>query len=185
MKKPQTGDAATGRTFLDRTFRISLILKGLDGLLEIIGGALLLLVTPGQIGSLVQALTQHELSEDPGDLISNALVHWADSLTVAASLFGALYLLLHGVVKIVLVWAVLKDYLWAYPWMIAFLLVFILFQGYQLRVSFSWPMVLLTLFDIFVVWLTWHEYGVHRARLARDPLRRHQHRHRPGNNGTP
>ncbi len=65
-----------------------------------------------------------------------------------------------------LVWAVLRDYLWSYPWMIAFLLVFIVFQGYQIVVAFSWAMVLLTLFDIFIVWLTWHEYGVHRARIA-------------------
>nr|WP_269437410.1 MULTISPECIES: DUF2127 domain-containing protein [unclassified Arthrobacter] len=138
-------------------------LKGLDGLLEFVGGIFLLLVTPREIGSIVQFLTQHELSEDPGNLIANALKHWADSLTVSASLFGAAYLLLHGLVKIVLVWAVLKDYLWAYPWMIGFLLVFIAFQAYEIFASFSWALVLLTLFDIFVVGLTWHEYGARRA----------------------
>ena len=34
-----------GHGLLDRTFRVSLILKGLDGVLELIGGILLLLVT--------------------------------------------------------------------------------------------------------------------------------------------
>lgn len=166
MKQVPARTPTHDRTLLDRTFQISLILKGLDGLLEIVGGILLLAVSPGQIGSLVRILTQHELSEDPGDLIANILVHGAGSLTISTSLFGAVYLLLHGLVKIVLVWAVLRDYLWAYPWMIAFLLVFIVFQGYQIVVAFSWAMVLLTLFDIFIVWLTWHEYGVHRARIA-------------------
>lgn len=166
MKQPRTGGAAESKAFLGRTFRVSLILKGLDGLLEIVGGAFLLFVSPRQIGDLARFLTQHELSEDPGDLISNALTHWADSLTVSASLFGAVYLLLHGLVKVVLVWAVLKDYLWAYPWMIGFLLTFIVYQGYRIWVSFSWAMVLLTLFDIFIVWLTWYEYGAHRARLS-------------------
>jgi uncharacterized membrane protein len=34
---------------LDRTFEVSIILKGLDGVLEIAGGLLLLLVTPATI----------------------------------------------------------------------------------------------------------------------------------------
>ncbi|HEY5223491.1 MAG TPA: DUF2127 domain-containing protein [Microbacteriaceae bacterium] len=151
-------------TLLDRTFFVSLILKGLDGLLELVGGVLLLVVTPAQIGAIAQLLTQHELSEDPHDLIANALLHLTSSLNLSVTLFGAIYLLLHGVVKVVLVWAVLRDHLWAYPWLIAFLLVFIVYQGYQLIVAFSWGLLLLTAFDILIVYLTWREYGVHRAR---------------------
>ncbi|MCZ9882265.1 DUF2127 domain-containing protein [Arthrobacter sp. B2a2-09] len=151
-------------TLLDRTFRVSLILKGLDGVLELIGGILLLVVTPRQIGDLVRFLTQHELAEDPHDFLANSLLHLSSNLSVSASLFGAIYLLLHGLVKIVLVWAVLKDKLWAYPWMIAFLLVFIIYQGYRIAVAFSWGLVLLTAFDIFIVWITSREYRIHRAR---------------------
>ncbi len=154
----------TDRTLLDLTFRVSLVLKGLDGVLELVGGFLLLVVSPAQMGFLARLLTQHELSEDPNDLVATALVHLAGTMTVSATLFGAIYLLLHGLVKVVLVWAVLKDKLWAYPWMIAFLLVFIAYQSYLLVVAFSWGMVLLTAFDIFIVWLTAHEYRAHRAR---------------------
>ncbi|SEF11389.1 Uncharacterized membrane protein [Arthrobacter alpinus] len=157
--------SATGSSLLGKTFKISLVLKGLDGVLELVGGILLLLVSPAQVGSLVQNLTQHELSEDPHDLIATTLVHLAATMTVSATLFGAIYLLLHGLVKIVLVWAVLKDKLWAYPWMIAFLGVFILYQSYELVVSFTWGMVFLTAFDIFIVWLTAHEYMAHRSKM--------------------
>lgn len=87
---------------LNRIFRVTLYLKGLDGLLELIGGGLLLLVPPNQIGTLVRILTQHELSEDPQDLVANALIIAAHGLTLSASLFGAIYLLLHGFVKVVL-----------------------------------------------------------------------------------
>ena len=156
----------TNGNLLDKVFKISLVLKGLDGILELVGGVLLLLVSPAQLGSLVQFLTQHELSEDPHDLIASYLVHLAGNLTVSATFFGAIYLLLHGLVKIILVWAVLKDKPWAYPWMIAFLLIFIAYQSYELVVAFTWGMVLLTLFDIFIVWLTWHEYRAHRARTT-------------------
>lgn len=154
-------------TLLDRIFFISLILKGLDGVLELVGGVLLLIVTPAQIGAVTRFLTQHELSEDPHDLIANSLLHLTDSLSVSATVFGAIYLLLHGLVKVVLVWALLKDHLWAYPWMIAFLLVFIAYQCYQIIVSFSWWLTFLTAFDIFFVYLTWREYRLHRARRRR------------------
>ncbi len=157
------------RTLLDLTFRVSLVLKGLDGALELVGGFLLLVVSPAQMGILARLLTQHEISEDPNDLVATALVHLAGTLTVSAALFGAIYLLLHGLVKVVLVWAVLKDKLWAYPWMIAFLLVFIAYQSYEMVVAFSWGMALLTAFDIFIVWLTAHEYRSHRARQGTEP----------------
>lgn len=166
MKCSATGTTARDRTWLDKTFRIGLVLKGLDGVLELVGGVLLLLVTPDQLGSLIRALTQHELVEDPGDLIAGALVHAAGEMTLSSTLFGAVYLLLHGVVKIVLVWAVLKDRLWAYPWMMAFLLTFIVFQAYQVWVAFSWGIILLTVFDVFILWLTWREYRSRRTRSA-------------------
>jgi uncharacterized membrane protein len=154
-------------TLLDRTFFVSLILKGLDGVLELVGGILLLIVTPAQIGVIARFLTQHELSEDPHDLIANALLHVTGSLNLSVTLFGAIYLLLHGVVKVVLVWAVLRDHLWAYPWLIAFLLVFIVYQGYELIVAFSWGLLLLTAFDILIVCLTWRENNIQRARRRR------------------
>ena len=162
--------AGIGGTVLDRTFRVSLVLKGLDGVLELAGGILLLLVSPARMGSVVRFLTQHELSEDPHDLFATTLVQLAGSLTVSATLFGAVYLLLHGLVKVALVSAVLRDKLWAYPWMVAFLAVFIAYQGYALVVAFTWGMVLLTAFDIFILWLTLHEYRVHRARRANDQI---------------
>jgi hypothetical protein len=47
------------------------------------------------------------------------------------------------------------------PWLIAFLLVFIVYQGYELIVAFSWGLLLLTA-SIFIVYLAWCEHGIHR-----------------------
>jgi len=154
-------------TALNRIFRIGLGLKGADGVLELAGGVLLLVVSPSQMSSAARLLTLHELGEDPHDVIATSLVRFADSLTVSVSLFAALYLLLHGIVKVVLVWAVLRNTLWAYPWMIAFLLAFVTYQLYQIALSFSIWLVLLTVFDLFIAWLTWREYQSHRALSAR------------------
>lgn len=157
-------DTARRPTFLDRTFTVTLIIKGIDGILELIGGVLLLFVRPGTMIDWAHQLTQHELSEDPHDVIATTLLHWTHGVSTSGTIFGAVYLLLHGAIKVVLVWAVLKDQLWAYPWMIVFLLVFIVYQSYRMVVHFTWGMLLLTVFDILIVALTVHEYRVQRQR---------------------
>jgi uncharacterized membrane protein len=47
---------------LDKTFKIGLVLKGLDGILEVVGGLLLLFLSPAAIEHIVRTLTAHELS---------------------------------------------------------------------------------------------------------------------------
>ncbi|WP_301540654.1 DUF2127 domain-containing protein [Glutamicibacter halophytocola] len=150
------------RRLLDRTFYVGLILKGLNGLAELISGTALLFTGPAKIASWISVLTQHELSEDPQDFIARSLVNLSERLDVSATLFAAFYLLIHGLVKVVLVWAVLKNRLWAYPWLIGFLIAFILYQTYELIVNFSWVLLALTVFDVVIVLLTWREYQLHR-----------------------
>ncbi len=53
------------KDLLDQTFEVAIILKGLDGVLEVLGGLLLLVVTPATINRIVAWLTEHELSQDP------------------------------------------------------------------------------------------------------------------------
>jgi uncharacterized membrane protein len=157
---------------LDRAFAVGIILKGLDGLLEVVGGLLLLVVSPTTIDQLSRFLTQHELSEDPHDFLATHLLHAAGALTGSSLKFGAAYLLSHGVIKIVLVAALLRDKIWAYPWMIAFLLVFIVYQIYRMTFAFSVGLLGLTIFDVVVAWLTYREYGKQRAaRIPRDSIR--------------
>jgi uncharacterized membrane protein len=151
---------------LDTTFKIGLVLKGLDGILEVVGGILLLFLSPHAIEHLARMLTAHELSQDPHDLIARHILHTASHLTTSTTLFGAIYLLSHGAAKIVLVALVLKDKLWAYPWLIALLLAFIVYQLYRITVvHFSIGLAALTVFDAVLVWLTWREYRAKRDQL--------------------
>jgi uncharacterized membrane protein len=155
------------RDLLDRTFEIGIILKGLDGLLELIGGALLLAVSPTTLNRVVRRLTQHELSEDPHDVIATHLLRVSHGLTGSAVAFAAAYLLLHGIVKVVLVVALLRNKLWAYPWMIASLLAFIGYQLYRIALDPTLGLIALTIFDAVIVWLTWREYR--KQRIGRQP----------------
>ena len=152
--------------WLDRVFDVSITLKGLDGVLEVIGGLLLLFLTPHRLNAIVAFLTQHELSEDPKDFLATHLLSYAHSYTASTALFLALYLLSHGIIKIILVVALLQQRLWAYPWAIVFLSVFIVYQIYRLALHLSPGLLALTLFDIFIVGLTVLEYRKHKARIA-------------------
>jgi uncharacterized membrane protein len=155
------------RDWLDRVFAVGIAAKGLNGLAEIVGGLLLSLTTPEQLRGLVRVLTQGELSEDPHDLVARHLLHTAGGLSGSAVTFGAVYLLLHGIVKVVLVAALLLDRMWAYPWMVAVLVGFIVYQLYRIALHPTAGLVALTLFDLVIVALTIREWRVQRRRRAR------------------
>ena len=162
-RQPQSENSVTQpKDLLDRSFEIGIILKGLNGALELVGGLLLLLISPSTINNIIIAITQGELSEDPRDFVASHLILAANHLSGSPTIFGAIYLLSHGAVKIVLVIAVLKNKIWAYPWMIGFLLVFILYQLYRITFAPSFGLIALTIFDILIVWLTYLEYQKHR-----------------------
>ena len=147
-----------------KAFEIGIFLKGVDGLLEIIGGILLFLIPPTTINYLVRVLTQGELSEDPRDLIANFLVHSAHNLSLSGKTFGGLFLLSHGIIKIGLVIALFQKKLWAYPLAMVLFGMFILYQMYRYAHSHSVWMIFLSLLDVAVVVLTYLEYRNLKAR---------------------
>jgi uncharacterized membrane protein len=69
----------------------------------------------------------------------------------------------HGIVKVVLVLALLRNKLWAYPWLIGVLLIFIGYQVYRIDLSPTLGLIALTGFDVVIVALTWREYQRQRV----------------------
>ncbi|HSX53167.1 MAG TPA: DUF2127 domain-containing protein [Patescibacteria group bacterium] len=146
----------------DDAFKITLYLKAADGILECLGGLLLLFLKPVQLNNLARILTQHELSTDPKDFIANHILKSAHGITSASLVFGAFYLLSHGILKVVLVIEVFRQHLWAYVGLIVVTAGFIVYQAYRLTYKFSIGLLLLTLFDALVVYLTQKEYRKRR-----------------------
>lgn len=72
---PSPGEGLTATDRLDKVFEVGIVLKGLDGLLGIAGGVLLLLIKPQYLNQLASTLTQHELSADPHDFLSSYILH--------------------------------------------------------------------------------------------------------------
>lgn len=151
---------------IHRIFEASILLKGAQALSECIGGIALAFISTGSIVRLVNLLTQEELVEDPHDFIANHLLAWAQHFSIGTKEFYAFYLLSHGLVKIFLVVGLLKEKLWAYPASLVVLFLFILYQFYRFSYTHGTGLILLTIFDIFVMGLIWHEYRVVRRHLA-------------------
>jgi uncharacterized membrane protein len=139
-------------------FEISVALKGLHALMEIIGGFLILWITKTFIIHTVLSITQEELSEDPKDFIANYLINSAQHFSISAQHFAAFYLLSHGLIKGLLVVGLLKKKLWAYPSSMIVFSFFILYQLVRFISTHSMWLIVLTILDIVVLWLIWHEY---------------------------
>ena len=126
--------------------------------MEIVGGILLLGLNPQTVNRVILALTEGELSKDPNDLVANFLVKVAHDFSLSGKYFGMLFLLSHGVIKLFLIVALYKKKLWAYPTAMAVFSLFILYQMYRYSFSHSFWLVVLSILDIFVIWLTVLEY---------------------------
>ncbi len=150
---------------LRKLFDVGVIMKGVDGVLELLGALLLFIVSPAQLTQFVTFITQHELSQDPNDRLANHLLHAVAHYSVNTKFFEAGYLFVHGLIKIFLVWGLLKNKLWAYPTALAFLALFMSYQIYRFTDTHSLALVILTLFDAIVFALTWHEYNFVRKHV--------------------
>jgi len=141
------------RTFLHEAFIAGILIKGVDAVLQIIGGVCLLLISPQSLNSLLLSLISHEFSGYP-----HFLAHWAQGWSVSSQLFAGLYLLSHGIAKLAIVTVLLEGKIWAYHVGILFFLLFIIYQLYRYSYTHSVWLIVLSLFDIAVIWLTWVEY---------------------------
>lgn len=148
---------------LHTAYLIGIALKGLDGLLEMTGGAALLLISRPAIIRLTEFLVQGELSEDPRDFIAAHALHAARNLSPGTQQFVSAYLLVHGAIKVGLVAGLLLRWRRAYPVALLLLTAFIGYQVYRLYLYHSPALAVFTAIDIVIVLLIRHEWKHHPA----------------------
>jgi uncharacterized membrane protein len=147
---------------IHRIFKISILMKGAHAVIEIVGGLALYLVTTGTIVNLVKLATQEEPIEDPNDYIASHLLAMAQHFSVASKSFYAFYLLSHGAIKLLLVIGLLRNQVWSYPASLVAMAAFIVYQLYRFSYTHSPGLIALTVFDLVVIALIWHEWRVRR-----------------------
>lgn len=139
-------------------FEIGLLIKGIGSLFEMLSGFLLFYFNPKRLSVFIVFVTRGELSEDPKDLIANALIRFSHSFSISAQIFGVIYLVSHGVIKGLLVLLLWRKKLWAYPLTIVSLIFFIGYQIYRFTLQSSTSLLVLTIFDMLMIILTFIEY---------------------------
>jgi uncharacterized membrane protein len=151
-------------SFLKASFRTAITVKGIDGLLEAVGGVLLWFVKPESLGGSLQGIFQHELSRDAHDFIAAHLLHASERFAHSDPLFASIYLFSHGLIKAMLSAFLWMNELWAYPLAVGVFSAFSVYQVYRFTHTHSITLLLLTVFDLLIVYLTWEEYRVEKSR---------------------
>ena len=147
-------------------FLLSVWSKGVAGLVETIGGLLLLFTPQAGLNALIIFLTAPELAEDPTDRIATLLQRMVQELAADTKLFASGYLIVHGVIKVFLVAGLLGRWLWSYRVSLWFLAVFIAYQAYRFFFTHSLSMIALTIVDLIVAFLIWREYQSRKQGFA-------------------
>jgi uncharacterized membrane protein len=151
------------KAFFHTVFRISILLKGIGGLLELISGFLLFFSSLGSLSRAVINFFSRELIEDRTDIIANLLIGLVQNFSSDTKAFIALYLVIDGLINVGLVVALWRKKQWAYPAAMVALSLFIVYQVYKLFLSFSYYLLFLTLIDIIIILLLRFEYKRRRS----------------------
>jgi uncharacterized membrane protein len=157
--------AAMQEKRIHQIFVASVLFKGVHALIEIVGGVALYLISTEWIVHTINRFSRDQQIDDPDDWVANHLLEFARTFSVEQHHFYAFYLLSHGIIKSILIVGLLREKLWAYP---ASFGVFGAFNAYQLyRYSFThdFALILLSIFDLFVIYLAVHEYRLLRKHL--------------------
>jgi len=152
-------DVYKHHTAFHRLFLASVWIKGVAGVAETIAGAIVPFIPRGALVTLVASFTAPELLEDPGDWWANFLGNAVQKFSVESQTFASAYLVIHGLIKVVLVAALLWGRgLWVYTASIWALVAFIAYQLYRFTHTHSIWLLLLTAVDLAVIYLIWREY---------------------------
>lgn len=146
-------------------FVVSVLFKGAHALIEIVGGTLLYLVSTATIVSTINRYSRDELIDDPNDWVATHALRFAQGFSVEAHHFYAFYLLSHGIVKAILVIGLLREKLWAYPASFVVFGLFIVYQLYRYSYTHDVVLILLSIFDLFIIYLAVHEYRLLKRHL--------------------
>jgi uncharacterized membrane protein len=149
-------------------FDAALLLKAVNGGLEVLVAFLVLVIPPSLVVSVTEFITGGELTQDPEDPIARLLVHAAQSFTIHTHYLFAAYLALHGVVKVLLVIGIFSGKKIAYPLFMAALVVFGAYEAYRGFIRHETLLQVFAIFDFSLLVLTSYEY---RRRYQTVPAR--------------
>ncbi|MEV5538022.1 DUF2127 domain-containing protein [Saccharopolyspora shandongensis] len=145
-------------TLTDKLFRVAVLLKGLDGAVQLVAGVLLIFVSPSTITRLAHAVVTRDLLGPPAGPLAGhfeeALQHFAGG----SRTFVITYLIAHGVIKIGLVIGLLRKIMPLYPVAMAALGLFVVFEVLRAVQTKSVVLPFFAALDVAIIVLVLREY---------------------------
>lgn len=149
-------------------FKWSLLLKWVISVGEVLAGIVLLFIPAAYVISFVQMLGMW-LSGYADNALTLHIVQELAAFGAGSALFVALYLFSRGLIKCVLIGALLRNILWAYPASLVVLGLFLLYQAYQVIANESFFVIAISIFDLIVMYLIWREWNIVRRHHGARP----------------
>jgi uncharacterized membrane protein len=138
-------------------FKAALVIKGVDGAVELIA-ALALALGPALLEGLVQLVLAHHLLGGPHSVLAERFAASEADLVGAGRTFAVVYLALHGIVKCGLVVAMARRVRPAYPVAAAVLGLFVVYEFYRATQTGSVLLPVLGALDLLIIVLIVREY---------------------------
>ena len=148
------------REVVDVSFDIALIFKSLFAISEVLGGISLFFLTPSRLNSVIGWIVKVKgnIDQDSQSMLMNMLINFGNNFTVSTQYLLAIYLLSHGLIKLVTLALLWKKVLWAYPLSIVVFVGFIIYQMREFLTTHSFFMIFVTVVDVIMIVLTILEY---------------------------
>ena len=143
---------------IDVIFYFGLALKFVNALIELVGGMLLGILNQENLNRIINLITVPEMSEDPHDIIMNYFLEVGHSLSIDTLHSISIYMAFHGITKMIVVWLLWQQKVWAY---IPAAVIFGLFISYELYEYFNNHSIFVLIFaliDSAILVLTILEY---------------------------
>ena len=139
-------------------FLVSILLKALFAIGECASGVAMYFATPDTLSRVAHFLLHNKLVANPRDELERFIQRALQDLNVSGHGFVGIYLFFHGLVKIGVVAALLSGRRWAYPTAIIALGLFIVYQLTRYAYTHAPALLLISLFDAFIIFMVWREY---------------------------
>jgi uncharacterized membrane protein len=146
--------AAKGK--LHRLFELSILIKGIDGVLELLAGIVLFFISSREITGIVHFLFRYDFDAD--DIINGFVLNITQNLTHSTQMFGAFYLLVNGIIKIAIVLALWSEKPIIFPIAGFILGIVTVFGIVRFLHSLSPLLFFFILLDIVIIILLYYEY---------------------------
>lgn len=141
-----------------RLFLATLLAKGSLGVIQLAAAVAIHFRTTERLPALAQWLFGAELAEDPNDFLARHIMTLAGTVPKTDMTFYTVYFAAHGLLHVGVVSALLVDAMWAYPASVLVLAAFVLYQILE-WIHVGGPMLLvLSLIDLAVIYLTLREW---------------------------